>query len=344
MMSIQNLQAKVLKSSKVDFDTSLPMTWYPVCLSQDLKRQKHMKFNMFDEDWIAFRTKKGVLGVTARYCCHIGTDLSNGKVVNDCIECPMHGWQFDTRGICQHIPAQKKIPSKAQLKTLIVEEHFGIIFVFYNQVALFSFQEIFGATENLRFSAPKRVALETPACIVALNTFDAQHYRKVHSREFVREPEVTQISTYCLEFLYTVKVIKKRWVDYVIAKLTADETTVTIESWGGNLLLLRNKNTLYSSLVSIKPISDQKSIIYITAIKSSKKRNSFYHKVLDKLMLRIAVTLLKSYLSPDLKIIANIRPVNGVLLDGPDASLKHFFDYWQKLPKCSLHNDIGLKD
>lgn len=337
-MSIHKLAVNTSESTSTDFDTRLPITWYPIALSRDIHSQKHMNFNMFGEDWIAFRTKTGSLGVTSRFCCHIGTDLSNGKIVDECIECPMHGWRFNTQGVCEHIPAQKDIPAEAKLKTLIVEEYFGIIFVFFNETSLFSFQEIFGSTENLKFSSPKVVTLDAPACIVVLNTFDAQHYKKVHSRDFISTPEVSQPSKYCLKFTYTAKVIKQRWVDYIIAKLTANETTVSIESWGGNLLLLRNENTLYSSLVSIQPISDNKSIIYITAIKNSTREGSFFRNILDKILLKIAVILLKSYLSPDLNIIANIRPINGVLLEEPDESLKKFFSYWQNLPKCTSLN------
>lgn len=321
---------------KIPFDSSLPLTWYPIGLSKDLKKQKHMNFNMFGEDWIAFRTKKGALGATSRFCCHVGTDLSNGKVVNECIECPLHGWQFNTDGVCKHIPVQKDIPKKAVLKTLLVQEHFGIIFVFNKKAALFEFQEICGEVKNLQYSSTKVVPIDAPACIVALNTFDTQHYKKVHARDFVKPPELSQSSPYSLKINYTAKVIKQRWVDYVIDNLVSNEITVSIEAWGGNLLFLRNENTQYSCIVSVKPISDMKSIIFITALKDKDNNNSTFIRFADKIMLEFAVSLLKSYLSPDIDIIENTRPINGVLLNEADAALKQFFTYWETLPKSPL--------
>lgn len=339
-MPIHKSGANISETSP-HFDKSLPLTWYPIALSKDLKNLKHFSFTLFGEDWIVFRTKKGSLGVTSRFCCHIGTDLSNGKVVNECIECPMHGWQFNTNGICEHIPSQKNIPKTAQIKKLIVEEHFGIVFVFYNQTALFGFEELFGSVENLKYSASKVVPIDAPACIIALNTFDTQHYKNIHSREFVETPEVNQPSRYCLKLSYTAKIIKHRFVDYVIDKLTASETTVSIEAWGGNLLLLRNENTQLSCLVSVKPVSDEKSIVYITAIKESRDKRSFFRNISDKLMLNIAASIFKSYLSPDIRVIANTRPIHGVLLKESDAVLSTFFAYWEKLPKCPPSSSLG---
>ena len=321
---------------KIPFDSSLPLTWYPIGLSKDLKKQKHMNFNMFGEDWIAFRTKKGALGATSRFCCHVGTDLSNGKVVNECIECPLHGWQFNTDGICKHIPAQKFIPEKAILKTLLIEEHFGIIFIFPNKTALFEFQQICGDSKNLQYSSTKIVPIDAPACIVTLNTFDTQHYKKIHKREFISKPEISQPSIYCLKISYTAKVIKQRWFDYVIDKVANSAVTVSIEAWGGTLLYLKTKNTNFGCLISVKPSNDKKNSVYLTAIKDKNSQHSLLKRIINKLMLNIAVVIFKSYLMEDKKVISNIHPIKGTLLDDTDDGLKLFFKYWEKLPKCQI--------
>lgn len=47
-------------------------------------------------------------------CPHRGMPLSFGRFDGDRVECPYHGWQFDTKGRCQRIPA---LPDEPILKT-----------------------------------------------------------------------------------------------------------------------------------------------------------------------------------------------------------------------------------
>ena len=50
-----------------------------------------------------FRTKDG-LGCLRDMCPHRAASFSGGAVVDDTVQCPYHGWQFDRHGQCAHIP------------------------------------------------------------------------------------------------------------------------------------------------------------------------------------------------------------------------------------------------
>lgn len=80
-----------------------------------------------------WRDSSGALHAQSDVCIHRGGSLSGGKVKGDCIECPYHGWQFDSSGACTAIPANRAglpIPKKARIDTYPCIERYGYAFVF----------------------------------------------------------------------------------------------------------------------------------------------------------------------------------------------------------------------
>lgn len=65
-------------------------------------------------------------------CVHRGTRLSLGKVENgDSLQCPYHGWTYDTGGACIKIPAhpEQKPPAKAHTITYHAQVAFDMVWV-----------------------------------------------------------------------------------------------------------------------------------------------------------------------------------------------------------------------
>ncbi len=322
--------------AKATMFSSLANAWYPVAISRQLRPGRHRSIRLFDTQWLLFRTHSGRVGVTSRYCCHLGTDLANGCVIGEDIECPMHGWRYATDGQCTHVPLADAIPDKARLFSLPVEERYGIIFAFYGERPLFDFPRLDELSDDSDFSMPIVVPLRAPYHVVSLNTFDAQHYEKVHARRFVRPPDITRPGPYRLRIEYTAEIIRRRWIDRIMAKLCGATTSVIIETWGGGTLLLKNKDTRYGSLVGVCPSGENSSELYIVALKEGDPDRSWAKSGVDSLALGIAARLLKNYLAPDLRIIANMRPHRGALVDGVDDALASFFEYWGELPKTPV--------
>ncbi|TAM07205.1 MAG: aromatic ring-hydroxylating dioxygenase subunit alpha, partial [Pusillimonas sp.] len=55
-------------------------------------------------------------------CCHRGTPLRFGQVVDGGLECGYHGLVFDCSGTCIRIPGQVKVPSKAKVRAFPLVE------------------------------------------------------------------------------------------------------------------------------------------------------------------------------------------------------------------------------
>lgn len=54
------------------------------------------------------RTQSGLSAVT-NVCAHQGGPLGEGQVINDCLTCPWHGWQYRTDNGCSPPPFQERI-------------------------------------------------------------------------------------------------------------------------------------------------------------------------------------------------------------------------------------------
>ena len=87
--------------------------WYPVCLSGEVGVGKVVGRPFLDGRVIVYRGGDGVVRVNSAYCMHVGADLSVGKVIDNGIQCPFHGWGYDGAGRC----VQTGAPSPGPLKS-----------------------------------------------------------------------------------------------------------------------------------------------------------------------------------------------------------------------------------
>jgi phenylpropionate dioxygenase-like ring-hydroxylating dioxygenase large terminal subunit len=77
--------------------------WYVVCESRSLGK-KPLATTLYGTPIVVFRTRDGGVGALLDRCPHRNVPLSAGRVKGDHLECGYHGWQFDRRGKCTHVP------------------------------------------------------------------------------------------------------------------------------------------------------------------------------------------------------------------------------------------------
>jgi nitrite reductase/ring-hydroxylating ferredoxin subunit len=88
----------------------------------------------FGRDLVAFRTQDDVVHVLDAFCRHLGGHLGyGGRVENDCVVCPFHGWQWDTSGSNVHIPYQPDRPNRSRrLDVWPTRERNGVVYVWHD--------------------------------------------------------------------------------------------------------------------------------------------------------------------------------------------------------------------
>ncbi len=114
--------------------------WYPIVRSEDLSYDQPVKVRALGVDLVAFRGKDGDAAVLSDTCTHRGASLggawsqgSRPRIIDGCIVCPYHGWEFDKDGRCVNIPSigyGKKTAPRAKVDSYPVQEKYGIVFAF----------------------------------------------------------------------------------------------------------------------------------------------------------------------------------------------------------------------
>lgn len=106
--------------------------WYVAGWSNEFNEKKPVKRKILGDEIVFFRNLDGDIVALDAMCPHRGADLSIGCIVNGNIQCPFHGWQFNSNGKCVVVPSQattQKIPPKAEVKSFHVIEKQGLIWI-----------------------------------------------------------------------------------------------------------------------------------------------------------------------------------------------------------------------
>lgn len=81
----------------------LPAFWYIACPSKELGK-KPLAVTILGTPLVVFRTRSGEASALLDRCPHRNVPLSIGAVVGERLQCGYHGWEFDTKGVCQLVP------------------------------------------------------------------------------------------------------------------------------------------------------------------------------------------------------------------------------------------------
>jgi phenylpropionate dioxygenase-like ring-hydroxylating dioxygenase large terminal subunit len=108
--------------------------WYLGLTSSELKVNSMQARKILGEPIVFYRDSQGRVSALRDICPHRGIPLSYGRVVQDKVECPYHGWKFDASGTCTEIPSlcadQELDCRKIKVRNYPVNERQGLIWVF----------------------------------------------------------------------------------------------------------------------------------------------------------------------------------------------------------------------
>lgn len=109
--------------------------WYVAAESRELKN-KPLARTVANRELVLFRDQTGRAAALFDRCPHRNVQLSKGRVMNGRLQCPYHGWEFDSSGRCVHVPAQpelRQIPQGARTECIPIKEQQGLIWVWHGQ-------------------------------------------------------------------------------------------------------------------------------------------------------------------------------------------------------------------
>lgn len=172
---------------------SHPSGWFVVAFSDELPAGAVLVRHYFGQDIVLYRTRDGQACAVDPHCPHLGAHLGHGgRVEEDRLRCPFHGWCFDGHGRCVEVPGAARVPPRAALRAWPLRERNGTVFVYHDASGAAPGWEPPVLPEE-EWSRDYTVlwTLRTHPQEVFENTVDTAHLRPVHGAEgtrLLREP------------------------------------------------------------------------------------------------------------------------------------------------------------
>ena len=108
--------------------------WYVVLQARELKKGKILGATRMGEKMVFWRDALNMPICQADFCPHRGVALSIGKLKDNHIQCPFHGFEYDATGRCVVVPANGKVsepPKALKVVTYPAREAHGYIYIWW---------------------------------------------------------------------------------------------------------------------------------------------------------------------------------------------------------------------
>ena len=159
--------------------------WYIVATVRECQPGIIKQISLLQKNLVLWRgdTPESSIKVWEDRCPHRGTHLSLGKISQDRLICPYHGWNYDRDGKCVRVPSLPAhlSPPNACVKTYPCQERWGYIWVCLGNPSqeIPAFPEWDDPDYRKIYYEPYR--FHSSAFRVMENGFDMSHFYFVHS-------------------------------------------------------------------------------------------------------------------------------------------------------------------
>ena len=106
--------------------------WYVAARSSELSGNKPIRRIIFERPLVLWRDRNGQPAALLDRCSHRNSPLSQGSCVDGHIQCPYHGWTFDTHGACVRVPSEGPggdIGGAKNVARFATLERYGLVYV-----------------------------------------------------------------------------------------------------------------------------------------------------------------------------------------------------------------------
>jgi len=93
-----------LDYNELDEQDKYDLQWYVVGKKQDFATNNPKKIQIWNRNYAVWKDSNGTFYALDDVCPHKGASLSNGKVSNNNIICPYHGYEYNVNGTLTKVP------------------------------------------------------------------------------------------------------------------------------------------------------------------------------------------------------------------------------------------------
>lgn len=178
--------------------------WLPITLTKHVPLERPTPLKRLGIRVVVWRDGKGAIRAGSDLCPHRQAALSQGCVKNGLLECPYHGFRFDTRGQCVSVPPEGPelpIPRALSMDMFEVREEHGVVWLWFGEKRAEYPQVPYFPEVYEHRTASYGVAYESPFDFVRFteNTLDLSHFPVVHRTTLKVAGPVVQVHHASLE-------------------------------------------------------------------------------------------------------------------------------------------------
>jgi phenylpropionate dioxygenase-like ring-hydroxylating dioxygenase large terminal subunit len=308
-----------------------PASWYYFCSVERL-RHGPVSLRLSSDSFVAYQATSGKVAVLDSRCSHARSDLAKGCVKGENLQCPLHGWEYNTEGVCVRIPTSKMIPRWAGQKYYPVEIVAGHVF-FFNRVQASFPLPCFEESDwgDLVSAEPLAFEANAPWHIITSNGFDLQHFHCSHDRHLMDEPVVDSPSPIARRIVANFSVSGKSWRDALTRSFCGPRVQMSMTVWCGNLVFVSAKfrRTTSYGLISTVPVDADRSAARVIVF-VPKSKGGWGRKLIDPIDARIRRSFIRRFLQSDVERIAGLKFSPSRLIDA-DRTLREYLEWLEKI-------------
>ena len=154
--------------------------WYALVRSEEVRRGHVIQRDRLGFRLAIFRGQDGEVRVLDGRCPHMGASLGEGCVLENAVRCPFHHWTFAGDGSCASVPYRERPPEGARTRGFVVEERYGLVFVYFGDEPSFALPELPAGRSVSRF---RKGLVPSHPHVMVPTAVDRWHWQCVHGIE-----------------------------------------------------------------------------------------------------------------------------------------------------------------
>jgi nitrite reductase/ring-hydroxylating ferredoxin subunit len=162
-----------------------PTAWWVIALSGEVGLERVVPVRALERDLVIWRDHAGLAHCHAAHCLHLGSHLGYGGVVsNGTLQCPFHGWSYNSAGKVAAQVGPARPVDKLCLPTYRVKERDGVVYLWNGggepDHELPDYYDYYGVSPERYVTIAHRLYLPFPAKYFAENICDGMHLAFAH--------------------------------------------------------------------------------------------------------------------------------------------------------------------
>jgi phenylpropionate dioxygenase-like ring-hydroxylating dioxygenase large terminal subunit len=295
--------------------------WYVIGEKNEFAKNKLYKKTVWNNDYVVWKNNDDFFAMD-NHCSHRGASLANGKLINQNVACPYHGYEFTSNGVLCKVPGLSFKNNKCQnIKSYQIREKNGWVYLNTNATLDEPVVPIFEEPEAKQVNCTANflnIPFNSYARLVSENSLDVMHIAYVHSFGNIQVPSPIYENPPKLQddypYHYKTEYIYVAGNDSIAKKIfNSSFLNVDVEFILPHTQIVRVKFDKYVSTIItfVTPINITHSQVYMKTYRSYwfiQNANNLFEKFYNYVFNRFTENVMKDTIMQDKFVVENIKP------------------------------------